>query len=101
MGDFFLAQSAAGQTSTSPAVDRGARTAVAAGVDAFTTRTDNVLDSGQVDLGFHYPASAPVLMMEPSALVFHADRAGVALPTRWFMLFSLSLIHISAPTRPY
>ena len=95
LGDFFLAQTAAGQTSTSPAVDRGARTAVAAGVDALTTRTDNVLDSGQVDLGFHYPASAPVLMMEPSALVFHADSAGVTLPTRWFMLFSSSAFPIA------
>lgn len=52
-GDHYLADIGAGQPATSPAVDAGSRTAAAAGLDALTTRTDGVPDSGQVDLGYH------------------------------------------------
>ena len=52
---YFLSQEAAGQTQTSPAVDAGSATAMQLGLDAYTTRTDNVADAGVVDMGFHYP----------------------------------------------
>lgn len=49
-GDFFLSQIAAGQGADSPAVDAGdpASTLIPG-----TTRTDNVPDSGVIDMGFH------------------------------------------------
>jgi hypothetical protein len=52
--DFHLSQIAAGQTATSPCVDAGSDDADDLGMDDKTTRTDNVLDSGIVDLGLHY-----------------------------------------------
>ena len=55
-GDFHLSQIAAGQGSLSPAVDAGSNTALFFGLDTLMTRTDNVADSGTVDMGFHYPS---------------------------------------------
>lgn len=52
-GDFYLGDVAAGQPTTSPAVDAGSVTAVEAGMDARTTRTDSGADAGMVDLGYH------------------------------------------------
>jgi len=40
----------------SPCVDAGSMTAAAAGLDGRTTRIDGTPDSGDVDLGYHYPA---------------------------------------------
>jgi predicted outer membrane repeat protein len=51
-GDFYLSQIAAGQGSDSPCVDTG--DPVSAMITG-TTRTDEVQDSGVVDMGFHYP----------------------------------------------
>jgi parallel beta-helix repeat protein len=53
-GDFHLSQTAAGQGVSSPAVNAGNTTAAASGMAAKTTRTDKVVDSGIVDLGYHY-----------------------------------------------
>ena len=53
-GDFHLSQIAAGQGSDSPAVDAGGVTAASLGLDTRTTRTDSVVDSGTVDMGYHY-----------------------------------------------
>ena len=39
--------------SGSPCIDAGSNTAVALGLDAYTTRTDGALDSGAVDIGYH------------------------------------------------
>ena len=55
-GDFHLSQTLAGQGSDSPAVDAGSALASVLGLDTLTTRTDNVADSGTVDMGFHYPS---------------------------------------------
>ncbi len=52
--DFHLQQVAAGQTTTSIAVDRGAAAAAMMGLDQGTTRTDGVADAGIADVGFHY-----------------------------------------------
>jgi hypothetical protein len=54
-GDYYLSQVAAGQVVDSPCVDAGSDTAVSLGMDAFTTRTDQLRDLGMVDMGYHYP----------------------------------------------
>lgn len=51
---FQLSQIAAGQAVDSLAVNGGSQSAILANLDTFTTRTDNVLDGGVVDLGYHY-----------------------------------------------
>ena len=58
--NFHLSQLAAGQGSNSPAVDAGNDTAVNLSLDLLTTRTDNVPDSGTVDMGFHHPSELVV-----------------------------------------
>jgi hypothetical protein len=63
--DFHLQQMAAGQSTTSPAVDAGSDIASAFNLDIQTTRTDNIADSGQVDVGYHYIA-APALFSVPA-----------------------------------
>jgi len=88
MGSFYLSQSQAGQPQNSPAVDAGSQFAEAAGLSQRTTRTDGVLDSGQVDLGFHYPD--PVMVPQYS-LTAHVEgghgsvepRAGRSTPVCW------------------
>ncbi len=54
VGCYYLSQTAAGQVADSPCVDAGDRTSAL--VDG-TTRTDEVADSGIVDMGHHYPIS--------------------------------------------
>jgi parallel beta-helix repeat protein len=58
-GDYYLSQTAAGQASTSICVDTGSDTATNLLLDTLTTRTDNVTDSGKVDMGFHYSTKEP------------------------------------------
>jgi len=53
--DFHLSHTAAGQGADSPCIDAGSDTASNLGLDARTTRSDGVTDSGTVDLGYHYP----------------------------------------------
>ncbi len=60
LGEYYLSQVSAGQGMDSPAVDAGSAAAASVGMDEFTTRTDNVLDSGQVDIGYHYLDSGMV-----------------------------------------
>jgi len=54
LGSYYLAQSLAGQSGTSPLVDAINQTAHALGLDNKTTRTDGEPDQGQADVGFHY-----------------------------------------------
>ncbi len=58
-GDYYLSQIAAGQTSNSPCIDAGSDTAAALGMDVVTTRTDQIPDSGTVDMGYHYSMLNP------------------------------------------
>jgi hypothetical protein len=51
-GDYYLSQIAAGQFQDSPCVDTGDPGSPM--IDG-TTRTDEVQDSGVVDMGYHYP----------------------------------------------
>ena len=53
-GDHYLSQIAAGQGANSPCVDAGSNTAVYFLLHTMTTMTSNVVDAGQVDIGFHY-----------------------------------------------
>ena len=55
--DFYLMHKEAGQEADSPCIDKGNDTAQNLGLDSRTTRTDNIPDSGTVDLGFHYSIS--------------------------------------------
>jgi len=59
LGDYYLSQIAAGQAVDSPCVDAGSDTAANLGMDVFTTRTDSILDSGCVDMGYHYQVPPP------------------------------------------
>ena len=61
-GAYYLSQIAAGQATDSPALDAGNVTAVAAGLDLLSTRTDSGSDAGQVDLGVHYRPSGMLLI---------------------------------------
>jgi predicted outer membrane repeat protein len=56
LGDYYLAQVAAGQAKTSPCCDAGAALPQGTDFAGRTTRTDSVPDSGRVDIGYHYPA---------------------------------------------
>ncbi|MHC4125070.1 MAG: right-handed parallel beta-helix repeat-containing protein [Planctomycetota bacterium] len=60
LGDYYLSQTTAGQGSDSPCVDAGSDQASVLGMSIHTTRTDEVFDSGIVDMGYHYPAWLPV-----------------------------------------
>jgi hypothetical protein len=51
---YSLSQIAAGQSADSPCVDAGSNTAAALGLDEYSTRSDSVADTGQVDIGLHY-----------------------------------------------
>jgi hypothetical protein len=53
-GYHYLSQIAAGQVETSPCVDTGSDLASNLGMDDYWTRTDEVPDSGMVNMGFHY-----------------------------------------------
>jgi hypothetical protein len=53
-GNYYLSQQP-GQDKKSPCVDVGSNTAVKLGLQDKSTRTDKVGDTGQVDLGYHYP----------------------------------------------
>jgi hypothetical protein len=59
LGDYYLSQRKAGQTSDSPCVDTGSGTANNLGMTELTTRSDEVFDQGIVDMGYHYPKSTP------------------------------------------
>ncbi len=62
-GDFYLSQTAAGQAENSPCVDTGSDSASnicfegpdgEICMDELWTRTDEIADTGQVDMGYHY-----------------------------------------------
>ncbi len=53
-GDHYLSQTAAGQPQESPCVDAGDPSTQLWGWSSRTTRTDQHLDTGPVDMGYHY-----------------------------------------------
>lgn len=62
-GCYYLSQTAAGQAADSPCVDAGSETAGNLGLDTMTTRADEGVDAGTVDMGYHYPVTAQPLIM--------------------------------------
>lgn len=55
LGSFYLSRLSTGQGADSPCVDASVDLAADLALDVLTTRSDDVPDSGPVDLGFHYP----------------------------------------------
>jgi hypothetical protein len=53
-GNHYLSALAAGQTQDSPCIDAGSDTAASLGLSGKTTRTDRVIDTGTIDIGYHY-----------------------------------------------
>jgi hypothetical protein len=60
VGCYYLSQTAAGQSVQSPCVDAGGP---ASSLIDGTTRSDEVLDAGVLDMGYHYPISGLPLVM--------------------------------------
>jgi len=54
LGDYYLSQVAAGQGVNSPCVNAGSDMAENLGMDTYTTRSDEIVDLGIVDMGYHY-----------------------------------------------
>jgi hypothetical protein len=59
LGDYYLSQTDAGQSQTSPAVDAGSDYTSSIGLVNHTTRTDEAADLGLIDAGFHHPIRQP------------------------------------------
>ncbi len=84
-GAYYLSQTSAGQSATSPCVDAGSGPA---GTDCLAfngleicmnelvTRTDHETDSGTVDIGFHYPALPATPTPTPTP---ECDQTGVSV----------------------
>lgn len=53
-GFSYLSQIAAGQSADSPCLNAGSDLAANLGLDTYWTRTDQVTDSGIVDMGYHF-----------------------------------------------
>ena len=74
LGDFYLSQIVAGQAGPdSPCVDTGSGPASQAGMDKYTTRSDDTFetfDVGVVDMGFHYPLKLTMAACRVCDLVF-------------------------------
>ncbi|MGD8451194.1 MAG: right-handed parallel beta-helix repeat-containing protein [Phycisphaerae bacterium] len=57
VGYFYLSHTAAGQPFDSPCIDGGNDTAEHYGLATSTTRRDEAVDTGIVDVGYHYPVT--------------------------------------------
>jgi len=54
-GEYYLSQTASGQSQNSPCMNTGRSSPKYFGIAHRTTRTDGVFDKDTVDMGFHYP----------------------------------------------
>lgn len=78
---YYLSQVPSGQPTTSPAVDAGSQSAVAASLDQRTTATNSTLDAAAVDLGFHaVPATSLTVLRGTVATGLVPHRTVTALP---------------------
>ena len=59
LDDYYLSQIGSGQGRNSPAIDAGSGYTSAVGLVGYTTRTDEVRDTGIVDIGYHHPKEQP------------------------------------------
>ncbi len=60
-GSYYLSQIQAGQNINSPCVDAGQGSAISNGMYKYTTRTDHVIDTNVVDMGYHYLLTTDLL----------------------------------------
>jgi len=65
---YYLSQTAAGQGADSPCVDTGDPTTLT-GLDRFTTRTDDLRDTGTIDMGYHAGYALRVVSMAQGSSV--------------------------------
>ncbi len=112
LGNYYLSQFAAGQIldangvivdpnvnpqdATSPAVDAGSAIANVLGMHIYSTRTDNVADSGQVDIGFHYNDPVPGVMYFLST---NATNGTISPPSGNYIQYTQVLLE-GAPADP-
>jgi predicted outer membrane repeat protein len=97
LGNCYLAQTAAGQPADSPCLDAGNGEAAgtcfsgayaAACFDQYASRTDQVVDHGVVDLGYHHPGhpegtvAAAIVCSPPAGTLPFAATAMVELKNR-------------------
>ncbi|MGD0785390.1 MAG: S8 family serine peptidase [Sedimentisphaerales bacterium] len=61
LGNYYLSQTPL-QTDNSPCVNTGSGSAISRGMYKHTTRTDNVIDFGIVDMGYHYVLASSGLL---------------------------------------
>jgi len=55
LGSYYLSHIGAGQDTDSPCIDKGSELALYRGLtERYTTRTDNLPDAKEVDMGYHY-----------------------------------------------
>ena len=83
--DYYLSQTAAGQGENSPCVDTGSDTAQSLGMNRLSTRTDEVRDTGIVDMGYHSYALAidSINRTEDDITVRWNARPGVSYIFEW------------------
>ncbi|MCD4653974.1 right-handed parallel beta-helix repeat-containing protein [bacterium] len=76
--DYYLSQTASGQSVDSPCLDSGGAAAQATCYDSsedsfcldmLTTRTDGMGDTGTVDMGYHHPLGEPTPTPSPTATI--------------------------------
>ena len=72
--DYYLSQTASGQTTDSPCVDACNDTADSLGLGNLTTRTDGIGDSGIADMGYHVPYAL---------WIYRIDRSGSDVTIYW------------------
>lgn len=67
-GGFYLSQRSAGQPADSPCLDAGDGLAGESGIGLATTRTDQVNDTGQADMGYHHgwKSAAAAMTCQPA-----------------------------------
>ncbi len=62
-GCYYLSCAAAGQPADSSCIDAGSDTAANLNLGTMTTRSDEAIDAGVVDLGYHYSVTGKPLVM--------------------------------------
>lgn len=76
-GEFYLSQTASGQSAQSPCVNAGSGTAAGSGLANRTTRTDSAADTGVVDMGYHYERGPAIAVLPQSFSIVLSQPTGV------------------------
>jgi subtilisin family serine protease len=80
LDDYYLSQIASGQGRNSPAIDAGSNYASRVSLTGYTTRTDELRDTGLVDIGYHHPKAQPCRLGDIAfdGIINFPDFAGLA-----------------------